>query len=70
MTNPLDKLSNSYIALLLKQSPNPVDTLNSINIENIDDPVTKIICRTIVGSVESLHEHIILNEQSELSNAI
>ena len=58
MTKHLDQLSNSYLTLLLKQSPDPIAVLKSINIDNIEDSVTKIICRTIVGSVDALNEHI------------
>lgn len=48
---------NSFLDLMSKEI-NIIDLLGTINIEQLDDHTTKVICRTIVGSVEALKEHL------------
>lgn len=64
--NKLDKIEKSYLKLLLADL-NIIEVLSSINIENIEDHTTKVICRTIMGSVETLHEHLNTEEIQEAS---
>ncbi len=61
------KIDNSYIKLLLTDL-NTIDVLRTINIEDIEDHTTKIICRTIMGSVEALSEHLNTPENQQASN--
>lgn len=55
-------VSNSYLRLL-SQDLNLLEVLSNIDIEAIEDHHTKIICRTIQGSVEALFEY--LNSDTE-----
>lgn len=55
-------VSNSYLRLL-SQDLNLLEVLSNIDIESIEDHHTKVICRTIKGSVEALFEY--LNSDTE-----
>lgn len=50
-------IENSYLKLLFEES-NPFSVLTSINLDTITDDHTRIICRTIIGSLETLLEYI------------
>lgn len=59
MANLINKLENDYIRVLLSINNGDVEaTLSSIDIEDIKDKTTRIICRTILGSIEALNEHL------------
>lgn len=66
--NDTIKLDNSYIKLLLTDL-NTIDVLRTLNIEDIEDHTTKVICRTIIGSVDALNDHLILTENQQVSNS-
>lgn len=55
-------VSNSHLRLL-SQDLNLLEVLSNIDIEAIEDHHTKVICRTIQGSVEALFEY--LNSDTE-----
>ena len=55
-------ISNSYLRLL-SQDLNLLEVLSNIDVEVIEDRHTKVICRTIQGSVEALFEY--LNSDTE-----
>jgi hypothetical protein len=61
----INKIDNSYIRLLLNDL-SVAEVLSTLNIEDIDDHTTKVICRTIIGSIDALHEHINSNQMQEL----
>lgn len=61
----MNKIDNSYLKLLIRDL-NVIEVLSSLNIEDIDDHTTKVICRTILGSIEALHEHIAIDAVQEL----
>lgn len=61
MTNN-QPVSNSYLRLLT-QDLNLLEVLSGIDIEAIEDHHTKVICRTIKGSVDALFEY--LNSDTE-----
>lgn len=67
MTKTSNKLQNDYIRVLLATEGGDIQmALASINIEDIEDKTTKIICRTILGSIDALYEHF---EQTEKETA-
>lgn len=66
--NDTDKIENSYLKLLLTDL-NIIDVLRTLDIENISDHTTKVICRTIIGSVDALTEHLSSSEKQQASNS-
>lgn len=56
-------IHSSYLKLLLQDSGDVLKTLNSIDIEEIEDHDIKVICRTILGSVDTLIERLCEPEQ-------
>jgi len=65
----LNRIQNSYLRLLL-QDNKIEDLLTSVNIEDIEDHTTKVICRTIAGSIEALTAHLDVNDEHQVSNSI
>lgn len=59
-------ISNSYLRLL-SQDLNLLEVLSNIDIETIEDRHTKIICRTILGSIETLVEYLNSDMQDHLT---
>lgn len=63
----MSNISNGKLKFLL-ENMQTLDALNSIDVESLEDHSVKVICRTIIHSVDTLNQLLAIQSQSEALN--
>ena len=63
----MSNISNGKLKFLL-ENMQTLDALNFIDVESLEDHSVKVICRTIIHSVDTLNQLLAIQSQSEALN--